>query len=123
MKRSDRITAVVILVSAALVIVMWIVMHRTQGAVAVIRVDGAVVATLDLTSPTSRILHITGTLGPLVVVTDGNGSIRVAEATCPDQICVHTAPARSPGDQIICVPNRMVITVEGKGTSIDALAQ
>ena len=123
MKRSDRITALVILVAAALVVVLWIVMHRTQGAVAVIRVDGAVVATVDLTTPTARTLHVTGTLGPVVVVTDGNGSIRVAEATCPDQICVHTAPARSPGDQIICVPNRMVITVEGKGTSIDALAQ
>ncbi|WP_413814537.1 hypothetical protein [Candidatus Cryosericum odellii] len=36
---------------------------------------------------------------------------------------MRTTPARSPGDQIICVPNRMVITVEGKGTGIDALTQ
>jgi hypothetical protein len=92
MKRSDRITAVVVLTALALVVVAWVVMHRTPGTVAVVRVDGG-------------------------------GSIRVAEATCADQICVHTVAARSPGDQIICVPNRMVIMVEGKGTGIDALAQ
>jgi hypothetical protein len=123
MKRSDRIVGVVILIALMLTIVSWIIMHRTQGAVAVVRVDDKVVATVDLTSLKPQTLHITGVLGPLVIVTDGKGSIRVAEATCPDQICVHTVPARSPGDQIICVPNHMVITVEGKGTSIDALAQ
>jgi hypothetical protein len=36
---------------------------------------------------------------------------------------VKTSPAHSPGDQIICVPNRMVITVERGRTDIDALAQ
>ncbi|HEX7607928.1 MAG TPA: NusG domain II-containing protein [Candidatus Cryosericum sp.] len=123
MKRSDRITAVVILTAVALVVVFWIVMHRTPGTLAVVQVDGKVVASVDLTSRDVQTLHITGVLGPLVIVTDGKGSIRVAEATCPDQICVHTVPARSPGDQVICVPNRMVITVEGKGTGIDALAQ
>ena len=40
MKRSDRITAVVILAAIALVVVFWIVMHRTTGTVAVVQVDG-----------------------------------------------------------------------------------
>jgi len=123
MKQSDRITAVVILTAVALVVVSWIVMHRTRGTVAVVRVDSKVVATVDLTLREPQTLRITGMLGPLVIATDGKGSIRVVESTCPDQICVHTVPARSPGDQIICVPNRMVITIEGKGPGIDALTQ
>jgi hypothetical protein len=123
MKRSDRIVGVVILIALMLTIVFWIVIHRTPGTLAVVQVDGKVVATVDLTSREVQTLRITGVLGPLVIVTDGKGSIRVTEATCPDQICVHTIPARSPGDQVICVPNHMVITVEGKGTGIDALAQ
>jgi len=123
MKRSDRITAVVILTAVALVVVSWIIMHRTRGTMAVVRVDSKVVATVDLTSREPQTLHITGALGPLVIVADGKGSIRVTESTCLDHICVHTVPARSPGDQVICVPNRMVITIEGKGNGIDALAQ
>jgi len=123
MKRSDRITGLIILAAIALVAVSWIVMHRTPGTLAVIHVDGKVIATVDLTSREPQTLHITGVLGPMVIVADGKGSIRVTESTCPDQICVRTTPARSPGDQVICVPNHMVITVEGKGTGIDALAQ
>ena len=101
MKRSDRITGVVILAAVALVIVFWIVMHRTPGTLAVVQVDGKVVATVDLTLREVQTLRITGVVGPLVIVADGKGSIRVAKATCPDQICVHTIPARSPGDQEI----------------------
>jgi hypothetical protein len=123
MKRSDRITAVVVLTALALVVVAWVVMHQTPGTVAVVRVDGRVVATVDLRSHEPQTLRIAGVLGPLVIAADGEGSIRVAEAICADQICVHTVAARSPGDQIICVPNHMVIMVEGKGTGIDALAQ
>ena len=123
MKQSDRITGLIILAAIALVAVSWIVMHRTPGTLAVIHVDGKVIATVDLTSREPQTLHITGVLGPMVIVADGKGSIRVTESTCPDQICVRTTPARSPGDQVICVPNHMVITVEGKGTGIDALAQ
>jgi len=123
MKRSDRITGLIILAAIALVAVSWIVMHRTLGTLAVVRVDGKVVATVDLTSHEPQTLDVTGVLGPMVIVADGKGSIRVTESTCPDQICVRTTPARSPGDQVICVPNHMVITVEGKGTGIDALAQ
>lgn len=123
MKRSDRITGLIILAAIALVAVSWIVMHRTPGTLAVIHVDGKVVATVDLTSHEPQTLDVTGVLGPMVIVADGKGSIRVTESTCPDQICVRTTPARSPGDQVICVPNHMVITVEGKGTGIDALAQ
>ena len=123
MKQSDRITGLIILAAIALAAVSWIVMHRTPGTLAVIHVDGKVIATVDLTSREPQTLHITGVLVPMVIVADGNGSIRVTESTCPDQICVRTTPARSPGDQIICVPNRMVITVEGKGTGIDALTQ
>jgi hypothetical protein len=123
MKRSDRITAAVVLAAVAVLIVVWVIMHRTSGSVATVRVDGKIVATFELASPAPRTLRVAGVLGPVDIATDGKGSIRVVDATCPDQICVKTSPARSPGDQIICVPNRMVITVERGKARIDALAQ
>jgi hypothetical protein len=123
MKRSDRIAAVLVIAAAVIFAIVWIAMHRVSGRIALIHVDGKLVATVDLSSEIPHTLHIAGALGPVDVLADGKGTIRVLDATCPDQICVKTAPARSPGDQIICVPNRMVITVEGKRTTIDALAK
>lgn len=123
MKRSDRIMAVVILCAVTILLVAWGIVHRTSGSVASVRVDGKLVASVDLTSATPRTLRVQGVIGPVDIVSNGKGSIRVADATCPDQICVKTSPAYSPGDQIICVPNRLVITVERGRMDIDALAQ
>ena len=79
MKLSDRITCLIILAAIALVAVSWIVMHRTLGTLAVVRVDGKVVATVDLTSHEPQTLDVTGALWPMVIVADGKGSIRVTE--------------------------------------------
>lgn len=123
MKRSDRITAVVLTVAVALVVILTFLVHGTQGRTAVVRVDGQIVRTVDLASTSAESMTIEGVLGPVDIATDGRGSIRVTRARCPDQVCVHTAPAKSPGEQIICVPNHLVITIEGNRSDIDALAQ
>lgn len=123
MKKSDRITAIVIVCAATMLLLVWVLMHQVKGSAAYVRVDGTVVATVDLTSSTPSTLHIHGFLGEVEVVADGAGAVRIAQATCPDQICVHTRAAYSPGDQIICVPNHLVITVERGIQSIDALTQ
>ena len=41
-----------------------------------------------------------------------NGAAYVASADCPDGICVAHAPISLVGDAIVCLPHRVVITVE-----------
>ena len=50
---------------------------------------------------------------PLVVEVEP-GRIRVAESTCPGGDCVHTGWVSRAGGRIICLPNRLVITVTGE---------
>ena len=40
-----------------------------------------------------------------------NGKVYVKSATCPDGICVGHRPIFRNGESIICLPNRVVITV------------
>ena len=40
-----------------------------------------------------------------------DGAVSVLEASCPDKVCVHTGTVRYPGETIVCLPNRMIITV------------
>jgi len=47
----------------------------------------------------------------LLVIKDGKAS--VAEASCPDGICVHHAPISKARETIICLPNRLVIEILG----------
>ncbi len=41
-------------------------------------------------------------------------------STCRDQLCVHSAPIDQPGDIIVCLPLRIVLSIEGEeATDID----
>jgi hypothetical protein len=42
-----------------------------------------------------------------------DGQIRVVDATCTNKDCVHQGPISRPGQTIVCLPNRLVIRIEG----------
>ena len=54
------------------------------------------------------------------VITIKDGKIGVTEATCPDHYCMHRGMVSS-GAQIVCLPNRLVITFVGE-PEIDGVA-
>lgn len=123
MKRSDRVTAIIIAAAIILLVSSYALFRRPAGNTAVVSVDGVETARIDLLERTPRTLEVHGTSGVLLLEVPGDGSVRVIQAPCPDQICVHTKAARTAGDTIICVPNRVVIAVIGRGEVPDAVAQ
>ena len=42
-----------------------------------------------------------------------NGKARMEWASCPDQLCVHQRQYSKAGESIICLPHRVVVSVEG----------
>lgn len=45
------------------------------------------------------------------------GKIMVAEADCPDMICVYTGAISKPGELIACLPHGLIIYIEEAGES------
>ena len=41
------------------------------------------------------------------------GRIRVSHSDCPSQDCVRTGWVSRSGGQIVCLPNRLIITITG----------
>ncbi len=54
---------------------------------------------------------------------DGQAGVEVSSADCPTQDCVHTGRISRPGQSIVCLPGRIVITLEGGSASagVDAV--
>ena len=48
-----------------------------------------------------------------------NGKIRMTEVSCPDKLCEKTGYIGSSGQSIICVPNKITVSVAGSDESID----
>lgn len=63
---------------------------------------------------------VQGTLGPLVV-SHGEGAIRVVAAPCPGRLCMRQGAANRIGEKLVCVPSRVVVTIEGDGNDTEAL--
>lgn len=59
-----------------------------------------------------RQLTVQGVNGESVLEVDGE-FIRMIESACPDKVCVHMGRKSRPGDIIVCLPNRVVVKIEG----------
>jgi Uncharacterized protein conserved in bacteria len=72
--------------------------------------EGKLVQTIKLRPGYHEEIRLGGAAGYNVIVAD-NGRIRVAEADCPDQVCVRTGWVSLAPQQIVCLPYRVVIKV------------
>lgn len=95
--------------------------HPDGHAVATIARDGAVIDTIDLDAVDEPYtLRLEDERGVNVVAVEP-GRIRVAEADCPDEVCVNTGWIDSAATPIACVPHGLTITVAREGGASDDL--
>ena len=64
---------------------------------------------------------IPGPLGMTHVVLE-NGSARITYSPCPNRTCIAAPPISRPGDWTACLPNRVLIRIDGHDPSaLDAV--
>ena len=109
MKKNDLILAAAVIL-AACAILAFQYFGRSGGEQYVeITVDGEPYGTFSLNEDR---LVISG------------GSAVMEWADCPDHICVDHRPVSSGGESIICLPNKVVVSVvSSEGSSLDGIAQ
>lgn len=44
-----------------------------------------------------------------------DGKVKMPESDCKDKICIHMKSISIPGQSIICLPNRIVVSIEQEG--------
>ncbi len=115
------IIAAILVVSLALC--LWVFTGNSDGTVARIYKDGALMETIDLSAvkePYS--FTIDGESGSNTILVEP-GRIRVSEADCPDQVCVNAGWLNG-GAPIVCLPHRLVIELADDSESeFDTVSQ
>jgi hypothetical protein len=102
----------VVLLAVVCALAVWRSGGDDKALTAVISVDGNEVDRLSLTGLTETERTIQGNGYTLLVSLSSDG-VRVAEADCPTQDCVHTGTITRGGQSIVCLPGRVIITLEG----------
>lgn len=83
--------------------------------------DGETVYTADLRTAEDTVLDITYQ-GHVNTVEIKDHKIRVKEADCPDQTCVHMGWLSSASMPIVCLPHKLVIEFTD-GADVDAVTR
>lgn len=52
-----------------------------------------------------------------------NGKAKMVQADCPDGLCLHQKAISIKNENIVCLPNRVVVTVTGDDGGFDGFAQ
>ena len=115
--RNDAILVAVLLVLGG-ALALFLYVTRQGGGYVSVQIDGVTVMELPLNEDTQIVLGDGGRTNVLVIE---NGTARVIEASCPDQICVNHGAVRYAGESIVCLPHKLVVTVEGgQASDVDA---
>ena len=48
-----------------------------------------------------------------------DGRVRMLEASCPNHLCIRQGWIRFEGQSIVCLPNKVIVTVHGTGSGFD----
>lgn len=107
--KKDLLFIAAILLAAGLAFLFFRPQPSESLSRAEISVDGKAVMELDLSE--DQVLTVDGAGGGYNRIQVRDGAVSVLEASCPDKVCVHTGTVRYPGETIVCLPNRMIVTV------------
>jgi hypothetical protein len=108
MKKGDKIIIIVIIIFAILLFAFKFMLNG-DNKVAVVSINGEIYKTLSLDA--DQQITISTDYGYNIMQIK-NSKATIIEANCPDKICVHTKAASDIGDVIVCIPHRLVITIE-----------
>ena len=98
---------------AAFALWFFIESSKTEGAFAVVIVNGTETARYPLNEDTKVTLENGNGGYNILVIKDGMAD--VTEASCPDKICVNERAINKTGETITCLPNKTIIKVIGAG--------
>ncbi|MCI1943783.1 NusG domain II-containing protein [Clostridium luticellarii] len=126
MKKGDKIAAICILIliiSSSIGVFAYKLYVKGSHKIAVIKQEGKIINTIDLDKVKGkRQFKIKYKTSHFNLVEVEKGKIRIADADCPDKICIKTGWISNPGENITCLPHKLTINIQGKNSEYDELS-
>ena len=113
-QKADIILTAAILLICAVFAAMMLFMRSNGDTVRIYR-NGELFAEQNIAD--DAVINVDGLMDVVVK----NGSVRVESSVCPSGACEHSGSINKKGESIICLPNKILIKIEGEG-EIDAIS-
>lgn len=119
-KYRNDIILIAVLIFLASAVWLYMSAEKENGAYAVITSYGEEVYRLPLDKDTTVVVESDKHIN---VITVKDGSVYMESASCPDNLCINQGKKTFDGEMIVCLPNELIIIIEGgKSSNIDDVA-
>ncbi|MBR6084684.1 MAG: NusG domain II-containing protein [Spirochaetales bacterium] len=120
-KRPPKLLLDIALILAVLAVGATILLvtrnNREQGAYVVVMVQNKEIARYSMTN--NGVYDIYDNNGNTNKIEIRDGRVRMLEASCPNHLCIRQGWIRFEGQSIVCLPNKVTVTVRGTGDGFD----
>lgn len=106
-ERNDRILILMMIVCALFLSIFFVARGSSVGTTVVVWVGGEEYGRYSIFKEQVVQINDTNTL----IIENHKANMQLAE--CPDQLCVKHLPISGTDETIICLPNKVVIRIEG----------
>ena len=106
MKKADKILGLTVL-GICLILFLIQIFGQKSGESVIVEVDGEIFGTYALAKDTEILINDTN----CIIIEDG--TVRMAEAACPDHLCIRQGTISKDGQMIVCLPNRVTVRIAG----------
>lgn len=114
--RGDAILSILLIV-LSLASIAWIHTISNGGKHVVVEVNGRLALELSLDRNVSTTVE--GPLGKTVISVKDK-TVSIQDSPCPRKYCVKMGKISHRGEIIVCVPNRVVVSIRGGGRDSDS---
>ena len=114
LRKTDILLIAILAVIPACMLAFNVVsaVNHTDVRLVILR-DGEIFGTYPLTE--DRIIEI----GETNICEISGGEVKMTHADCPDQVCVHSPRINRYGGTIVCLPNKVILSIEGEESDKD----
>lgn len=117
--RAADIVLFAAVIAAALILMFALGRGESSALTAVVTLDGRVIERIELSSLAApRRIPVEGEFEAVVVIARDGAYIE--ESSCPNLDCVASGRIDRAGQSLVCLPNRLTVTLEGGGADVDA---
>lgn len=111
MKKQELILMIIVLAMALSAMAVIHFAHSEGGAYVVVTLDDEEIERYPLEE--DGVYELTGHEGGHNELHVQDGKAFISDATCPDKLCVKQKEISHAGEMIVCLPNHIIVKIEG----------
>lgn len=112
MKKNDWILVLIVVCVAGGAYLSHQLLRNTGAGEVIVKVNGEITGTYSLNEDQEVEINQGSNLLEIK-----NGRADMVEADCPDQLCVHQRAISANNENIICLPNRVIVEIRSRTES------